>query len=62
MERHKQYKKQLILDKDLTGNKVLLQKYDTCRALALKLVIILPFISLNLLFHSLNLLFIYIIY
>ena len=38
MKRHKDYKKKLILEKDFTGNKILLQKYDTCRALALKLV------------------------
>jgi hypothetical protein len=38
MDRHKNYKKQQIIEKDLGGSKILLQKYDTCRALALKLV------------------------
>jgi hypothetical protein len=38
MQKHKNYKKQQVIEKDLQGNNVLLQKYDTCRALALKLV------------------------
>jgi hypothetical protein len=42
MDRHKQYKKRQIIEKSFDGNNVLLQKYDTCRALALKLVRSLP--------------------
>jgi hypothetical protein len=47
MEKHKQYRKQQVIEKDLQGNNLLLQKYDTCRALALKLVISIPLLPFS---------------